>query len=131
MKKVFLGQRIEHDEACNHFDEICRAAWAQGFVTEWIGEEFCILRLIHDCWDSPDLPFISELVTSPNSKLEWLRQDLFLDEDWGELDSSEFRRSSRKEAELPYNNKYVCSVLIDGKYLVSADCVLKLLAKAS
>ena len=38
MRKVFLRQRIEHDEACNHFDEICRAAWTQGFVTEWIEE---------------------------------------------------------------------------------------------
>ena len=131
MKEVFLGQRIEHDEACNHFDEICHAAWAQGFVTEWIEEEFCILKLLHDCWDSPDLVLIGELVASPDSKLEWLRQDLFLDEDWGELNSSEFRNSSREEAERPYDNKYVCSVLINDKYLVSADYVLKLLAKAS
>lgn len=134
MVQVYLGQRFKHDEAIEHFHEIERSAWAQGFIIKWIEGELAVWKLLSDCWDSPDIPLIAELVESPKSKIEWLREDLIYDEDWNDFDVSEFKTSSREEAEAPYPtpaNKYIPSALIDGKYLVSARTVLKLLAKAS
>ena len=134
MKKVFLGQRFEHDEAIEHFHEIERSAWAQGFNIEWIEGELAVWKVLSDCWDSPDLPLIKKLVASSDAKLEWLKVDLIYDEDWNDFDVSEFKRSSREEAEAYYVNPtsgYIPSVLINGKYLVSTYYVFKLLAKAS
>ena len=134
MKKVFLGQVIAHDKAIESFHEIERAAWAQGFVIKWFEGKLAIWKVLSDCWDSPDLPFIEELIASPDTQLEWLKEDLIYDEDWHDYDLSEFKKSSREEAEAYYDtpaHKYIPSVLINGKYLVSTYYVFKLLARAS